>query len=244
MHCCIVRTHGSSFQARLSAPALRRWSLPWLSPKEKLHYASLSSGKLRHTYLAARALSRLSLSEYTGVGPAEWCFAEGKYGKPEISAPLAFTSLRFNIAHTQGLVVCILSRAGEVGIDAENVVRLVDIEAIARESFPPQESQKLENRPKGERRDRFFKLWVLKEAALKGMGLGLGGDDEHFMIALDESEHPLPVPGWEFSLKRLSKRYIVATAIHPEGGTRCIPVHWFNGRDLFKAGVTVADTQL
>jgi len=86
-----------------------------------------------------RALCRLALSHYTGVDPATWVFTAGKYGKPAIARPAAFRAARFNLSHTDGLIVCAVGRAGEIGIDVEDTSRQVDIVQISRHFFSADE---------------------------------------------------------------------------------------------------------
>ena len=76
----------------------------------------------RHDYLTARVLCRATLSRYAPVHPSEWKFEKGAYGKPRIAAPAGFESLHFNLTHTEGLMIFLVSRAGEVGIDAEKTI--------------------------------------------------------------------------------------------------------------------------
>lgn len=62
-------------------PTLEAKCLPWLAPAERAHYERLATPALRRTYLAARALCRVTLSRYADadVDPAASAFvtAEG-----------------------------------------------------------------------------------------------------------------------------------------------------------------------
>ena len=99
------------------APAVRDRCLSLLSVDERGRYEQIRTTAMREEYLAARALCRTALSGYAGIDPREWRFAARAHGKPAIAAPKRFASLRFNLTHTGGLVICIVSRAGEVGVD-------------------------------------------------------------------------------------------------------------------------------
>ncbi len=225
--------------ARLSPPALQSHCLPWLSKIEQSHYAALRDPQLRHTYLTGRALCRLCLSEYAAVDPAEWRFTQNEFGKPQIAAPQAFKSLQFNISHAEGLVVCLLSRAGEVGVDAENISCTPDVELIAGNFFSGREAASLTALPERERNARFFKLWVLKEACLKAMGRGLGSGDERFTIALDENGEPEAIDGWHFAFHHPSKDHIAATAICSQRDPGSLSVRWFSADALFETCIAV-----
>jgi 4'-phosphopantetheinyl transferase len=88
-------------------------SLPvhWLDAEERALVQQFSGKTPRHHYLVARTPCRAVLSRYTGVAPEDRRFAVGKYGKPRIAAARGFSSLRFDLTHTTGLIVCLVSRA-------------------------------------------------------------------------------------------------------------------------------------
>lgn len=130
----------------------------------------------QHRDCLTRALARTVLSEYADRQPAEWQFAKGEHGKPEIVDPPL--PIRFNLSHTGRWVVCAVSRGQAIGIDIEHTERKNDVRAIAEHYFSAQEVAalfQLEHRQQGE---RFFDYWTLKEAYMKargeGISLGLG----------------------------------------------------------------------
>jgi phosphopantetheinyl transferase len=100
---------------------LQRCCSVWLSPEERKNMARLRKASLRHDYLAARALCRRVISQSTGIEPAELVFYRSPCGKPLLAGPSPVRSLEFNLTHTEGLLVCLLSRAGAVGVDAEDM---------------------------------------------------------------------------------------------------------------------------
>ena len=106
---------------RTDTPIPERQRLGWLSADEAEHLRRLKSEAPRREYLATRVLCRATLSRYVGVDPAHWRFCAGRNGKPRIAGPRGFVSLRFNLTHTRGLVICLVTRTGEVGVDAEEI---------------------------------------------------------------------------------------------------------------------------
>ena len=62
----------------------------------------------RRTSLVTRALVRTVLSRYSGVPSGRWRFRTNEHGRPEIASPAS--PLRFNVSHTDGLVVCLVGR--------------------------------------------------------------------------------------------------------------------------------------
>ena len=82
--------------------------------------------------------------------------------------------LRFNLSHTDGLVVCLVAVEREIGVDVEHTARAgsVGIE-IAERFSSPSEVAELRSLPFADQRSRFFDYWTLKEAYIKARGLGL-----------------------------------------------------------------------
>lgn len=125
-------------------------------------------------YLVTRAMVRTVLSRYLDIDPADWRFANNKYGRPAIAnfSPDE-CGLRFNISHTRGLIALGVTQGRELGVDVENVVtRDVSID-IADRFFAPAEVAELANVPPERQQDRFFEYWTFKESYIKARGMGL-----------------------------------------------------------------------
>jgi 4'-phosphopantetheinyl transferase len=139
--------------------------------------------KDRELYISAHALLRFCLSS-AGCDSRQ-NFKVGEYGKPELDPPDGTPPLHFNLSHTNGLAACALARGHEVGIDVEEINRRLDFEAITRRAFAPEEQKLLADSSPGEQPDIFFRLWVLKEAIIKGIGRGLALPTADFVFQLD-----------------------------------------------------------
>lgn len=125
----------------------------------------------RRRYLVAHALLRYALSAYRPtVLPARWRFKSGPYGKPLVDVPC--TDLCFSLSHTSGLVAVAITSGCDLGLDVESPRSDIDLD-IATSFFSRQESAALFALPEGERVNRFFDLWTLKEAYVKAIGVGL-----------------------------------------------------------------------
>jgi 4'-phosphopantetheinyl transferase len=175
----------------------------------------------RRQCLVSRILVRTVLSSYTGLDLAVWRFAENRYGKPAIAHP-ADCSIRFNLSHTTGLVVCAVSLSSEVGVDAEDCQRRLADESIAQHYFAPEEVASLERALPDQRRQRFLEFWTLKEAFLKAHGAGLSIPLKDFAFVLPPDQPPqihfhAPALGdanrWQFLALRLCQRFQVAVAV-------------------------------
>ena len=195
-----------------------------LLPKEELESAqALLSPKSRNLYIVTRCFLRCLLSQYVAVKPSQWAFGTSRNGKPAIVGPASARSIRFNLAHTDGLVCCVVARDREVGADTEAIDPAVEVDAIAEQFFTPDESVALQAASDSEKQRQFFERWTLKESYVKARGLGLtlplnafsftvsheGAIEIRFesVIADDDQKD------WQFSLVRPTPSHLIAVAI-------------------------------
>ena len=143
-----------------------------LTADERERVSRFRFEKDRHTSLVTRALVRTVLSRYAAVSPGDWRFVANEYGRPEIQEPREERSLRFNLSHTEGLVVCLVSRDREVGVDVEDRTRGGDLLDVADRFFSPFEVKALRALPHEEQMNRFFLYWTLKRVLHQGAGDG------------------------------------------------------------------------
>lgn len=149
--------------------------------EQRFHFA-----KHRHQHLLTRALVRTVLSRYAAVRPEDWRFADGSHGRPEILNERC--DLRFNVSHTEGLILCGVTRAGEVGVDTENIRTRRSTVDIAERFFAPDECAALRRLPATEQPDRFFDYWVLKESYIKARSQGLSLPLDQFSFHFPDRE--------------------------------------------------------
>lgn len=139
----------------------------------------------RHDALVTRALVRTVLSRYIAVAPEHWRFAKGDNGKPEIvDAPW---SLRFNVSHTRGMIICGVARQYDLGVDIEHINRNTEVTDIADRFFSPVEVSEMFSLPLADQRNRFFDYWTLKESYIKAWGQGLAIPLDHFSFHINDA---------------------------------------------------------
>jgi 4'-phosphopantetheinyl transferase len=141
-----------------------------MSEEECARWQTFRFERHRREYLATRALVRIALSRYHPVAPEAWRFELNSYGKPAVYPDCG---LRFNLSNSAELVVCLIARGAEVGVDAEPYERAGKIADLGPEVFSPLELAQLEALRGRERWDRALSLWTLKEAYIKARGMGL-----------------------------------------------------------------------
>jgi len=124
----------------------------------------------RRRFLCARGTLRLILASYLQMRPREITFIYSSRGKPSLAGA---HDLRFNVAHSDGLLVAGVTRVCEIGVDVELIRPMEDAEAIANRFFSEHEASGLRALRASEQNGAFFNLWTRKEALLKATGEGL-----------------------------------------------------------------------
>jgi 4'-phosphopantetheinyl transferase len=156
--------------------------------REELH--RLQSRRLpkgQFQFLFTRVVLRHLLSAYhPSIAPADWLVDRSESGRPHLSK--AQTPLSFNLTHTSDCLVFAFSQYANPGIDIELLSRTTEYEGIAKRYFSAQEYGDLLQLPEAERVVLFFRLWTLKEAAVKASGLGLARGLRRFRFRQQNGE--------------------------------------------------------
>jgi 4'-phosphopantetheinyl transferase len=145
----------------------------WISPDERQRYQSFHFPRDREAFLVAHGLLRYLLSHYSRQAPAGVRFDTGEHGRPELVQDRRGPQLRFNMSHTRGLIAWTFSVDQACGVDVEEVRDDVDIDELIEVVCSTDERQFLGGLTGRARIEQFYKMWCLKEALLKGCGLGL-----------------------------------------------------------------------
>jgi 4'-phosphopantetheinyl transferase len=138
----------------------------------------------RTEFIAAHGILRSILGAYLGVDAATPRFVTNQFGKPSLLAGMEAHPLRFNLSHSGGLALVVVSRGREVGIDLERLRPDVACEEIATRHFSPLEHAQLQSLPAAERQRAFFVCWTRKEAYIKARGQGLSLSLHDFDVAV------------------------------------------------------------
>ena len=200
-----------------------------LSRDERERARRYAAPRDRRRFVVARGLLRALLGRYLERDPASVAFAYGRSGKPELAGGQNEADLRFNLAHSGGVVLYAFARGRAVGVDVEELRPLDEFDALSRTVFSLREREELQAQPPSRRLRAFFDGWVRKEAVLKGSGDGLGAELPATEVSLARSDGPLPraVHGddrarttWTLRNVPMGPRYAAAVAVAgPQGGT-------------------------
>ncbi|NLF71781.1 MAG: 4'-phosphopantetheinyl transferase superfamily protein [Candidatus Anammoximicrobium sp.] len=177
----------------------------------------------RERFVVAHGLLRVLLGRYLREAPQMLRFSDNPHGKPALAPSSDQAGLRFNLSHSQGLVMYAVARGREVGVDVEQIRLVADFERIAEQFFSPAERKELRTLRTECKLDGFFGLWTLKEAYVKAWGQGLSVPLHDFSVSLqpDASGNFFLTPGGDdrqcadWSLRRLTPGpgYVGALAV-------------------------------
>lgn len=195
-----------------------------LNEDEKNRWQRFYFAKHRHQYLVTRALIRSTLSHYVDIDPKDWRFSVNEYGKPEIKRGFIDQPIRFNLSHTDGLIICAIVLNDDIGVDCENIQKKHPL-SIAEHCFSKQEIHALNQLPEHQQPQRFLEYWTLKEAYIKAKGMGLSLPLDQFSFILRENrrveiafepclqDNP---QHWQFWQLTPSEHHIAAVSIKSE----------------------------
>jgi 4'-phosphopantetheinyl transferase len=193
-----------------------------ITQEEYLKASRFRFDEHRNQYIITRALIRTVLSRYSGVDPREWRFGTNAYGRPHVTVPDVLPDLSFNIAHTEGLIVCACASSACVGVDVERVRPDKAPLDVADRYFSPAEVAELRALPLAAQPERFFQYWTLKESYIKATGKGLSMPLDQFAFRLERAGHiELSIDGrlsddpqrWHSWLLEPEPEYLVALTV-------------------------------
>jgi 4'-phosphopantetheinyl transferase len=194
---------------------------PLLSEDERHRYDRYLRTGDRHLFLAAHVFVRNTLSRYAPIAAADWIFKTNRYGRPEIANPGSPPDLRFNLAHTAGMVAMLVHDEADGGVDVEHLGNVANPVAMSKRVFAETERRDFLALDKDRQQVGFYRLWTLKEAFIKAKGKGLalplkdfaftGPDRSEIQVACADTIEPDP-DAWHFTVRQPSPQFVVATA--------------------------------
>ncbi|QMV15014.1 4'-phosphopantetheinyl transferase family protein [Vibrio spartinae] len=152
-----------------------------------------------------------------------------EYGKPTIAGT---DSLWFNISHSNGVGVLLLSKIGDVGVDIEFKKKDSQILKIAQRFFHRQEMAQLESLHCGDACRQARQLWTLKESYIKAIGKGLAQPLNSFWFDLNGSqvnmylgENKQPENSWLFYMYEYQRLFDLSLCVPKEGMVKIFHVN-------------------
>ena len=175
----------------------------------------------RITHTITRFCLRTVLSRILLIEPENISFSYNEYGKPFITPEHNPEDIRFNISHSDNMVLIALARGIDVGIDIEKIKDIDTVNGLIKDYFSPGEIEQFSSLPPDARQKAFFSAWTRKEAYIKAMGTGLSYPLKKFSVSVD------PLKGAEllYDENNDCKSWTLKDIIVPEGYAAAAAVH-------------------
>jgi phosphopantetheinyl transferase len=133
---------------RADLDAAPEWLEDLLCASEQTRAAQIVHGRNRLRWARSRGMLRLLLARYLDVDPRKLRFELGAHGKPALGGgPAHGLDLRFNLSHSEELLLVAVAVGAEVGVDIECADERHTTDSI--------------------------RMWTMHEATVKCLGTGL-----------------------------------------------------------------------
>ena len=173
----------------------------------------------RERYLAARMLLRHALSKAVGgsVAATDWRYQEGPFGKPMMAAGLP--PLEFSVSHSGSCVAVGVNLKAPIGVDLE-CIDPAQGPGVIYDVLTEPERDRIQKYPADQQEAEFIRVWTVKEACSKALGLGLSLYFERMEVQFDSLrvrllDRPVSATSFEVAtttLARNGRRYSLSTA--------------------------------
>ncbi|MDR1772107.1 MAG: 4'-phosphopantetheinyl transferase superfamily protein [Hungatella sp.] len=144
----------------------------FISAHDKARLKAIRTERSYRRVLLRLALVRIILGYYLDFPADKICFKKNKYGKPGIINPVVNSN--FNISHSGDDIIVIFDFDREVGIDIENSSSFNKRNVyLLKGLYSGGELERYHALAKQDQFEFFCRTWVVKEAILKALGVGL-----------------------------------------------------------------------
>lgn len=151
-----------------------------LSAEEISRAFRFISESSKKQFMLGRIKLRFILSRYAGTAPSKLNFSYKTYGKPILDG---YPDIRFNLAKVEDFILIAVAKNRDLGVDLERISN-IDFSSIANRYFSEDENNALKKLEESEKRNAFFRIWTLKEACVKALGVGLSYPLQSFSVSL------------------------------------------------------------
>jgi 4'-phosphopantetheinyl transferase len=143
-----------------------------LSDAERLKMSRYGNLDAAARYVITRSLVRAVLGEVLRISPRDVEVRVTDLGKPVVSE-----DLHFNVSHSGDLITLAVSHDRAVGIDVERRREVQRVNALIARWLTPAERDEVALLARNGLDDSnaFLRVWSVKEAKLKALGVGISG---------------------------------------------------------------------
>ena len=153
-------------------PDIDRFSRNLLSDEEQAHLTGYRVREAAERYVVTRSLVRAVLSERLAISPRGIQVSRTDTGKPVVAQ-----GVHFNVSHSGDLILMAVSDERAIGVDIERKREVQRVDAMLRRWLSAEEQAAFATlrRTGASPSEAFLRLWSLKEARLKALGVGISG---------------------------------------------------------------------
>lgn len=165
-----VRVYSASLDL---SPEVDRELRALLTDDERTRAAGYPDSARAVRFARGRGLLRHLLGETLGRPASALRFENNRDGKPALAGAEAASGLQFNLSHAPRLVLLAISTGRRVGADVAWTGGSTRLDGVVARFFSPPERDTYAAALPAHRRQLFTRIWVRKEAYLKGRGEGI-----------------------------------------------------------------------
>ena len=161
-----------------------RFSRDCLTDEERERLVIYRTRDLAERYVVTRSLVRIVLSDRLGVSARDLRVSRTDAGKPVVAGD---SGVHFNVSHSGDLILLALSDRRAVGVDVERRREVQRVQSLRSRWLTEPERDQMDRLVRGgaSASDAFLRVWSLKEAKLKALGVGISGAGD---VALESIE--------------------------------------------------------
>ncbi len=176
----------------------------YLSHEEKSQANNFLFEHLKNRYVASHGLLRVLLGKYLSFSPSQVEYTYNEFQKPLCKQD---PNLYFNMSHSNEYACYAFSFNHQVGIDIEFMDTKIEVEDLLPIIATLNESFIFKSLDKKEKFYSFYKIWTIKEAFLKALGLGLSHPLSNIETTILPRERFEVIRCNDMSEKELSKEW-------------------------------------
>ena len=158
-------------------------AVAWLDDEERQRCRRFIYDGPRRRFALCRAALRAVLCDRLGCGNGELAFGAFEFGKPFAVLGGEMAPVSFSVSHSGDHGLIAYASEGWLGVDIEERAARADLDGLMEAALSPIEREELASGSEQQRLHGFLRLWTIKEAIIKAVGLG---------VAIDMAELEVP----------------------------------------------------